>query len=218
MPNYFTITDKDVSLDDLRSFLAQPHQIALSPQAQQKIIANRKFLEKKIAVPGARYYGINTGFGALCDVEIPNDQLEQLQENLLMSHACGMGEEVKPEVVKLMLLLKIKALAQGYSGVSLETVLQLVHLYNHNILPIVWEVGSSGRQWRFGSAITFVSAAYRQRERACKWRKDFGRCCASPCRATTHQTKIERRIGSYKRHTVYVRVGLLFADGSHPRF
>jgi histidine ammonia-lyase len=144
MPNYFTITDKDVSLDDLRSFLAQPHQIALSPQAQQKIIANRKFLEKKIAVPGARYYGINTGFGALCDVEIPNDQLEQLQENLLMSHACGMGEEVKPEVVKLMLLLKIKALAQGYSGVSLETVQQLVHLYNHNILPIVWEVGSLG--------------------------------------------------------------------------
>src|SRR5436190_14273650 len=114
----FTITDSNLTLDDLRGFLSSEMKIVLSPQVKKKIESNRKFLEKKIAEPGARYYGINTGFGALCDVEIPNDQLEQLQENLVMSHACGMGDEVKPEVVKLMMLLKIKGLALGYSGVS----------------------------------------------------------------------------------------------------
>ncbi|MBK7148186.1 MAG: histidine ammonia-lyase [Bacteroidetes bacterium] len=144
MKNKITISDSELTLEDVRGFLAEPQQIELSETARLKIKANRAYLEKKISVPGARHYGINTGFGALCDVEIPLDQLEQLQENLLMSHACGMGDEVKPEVVKLMMLLKIKALAQGYSGVSLETVEQLVHLYNKGILPVVWEVGSLG--------------------------------------------------------------------------
>lgn len=140
----FTVTDSNLTLDDLRSFLSSEMKIVLSAEVKKKIEANRKFLEKKIAEPGARYYGINTGFGALCDVEIPNDQLEQLQENLVMSHACGMGDEVKPEVVKLMMLLKIKGLALGYSGVSFEMVQHLADLYNHQIFPIVWEVGSLG--------------------------------------------------------------------------
>src|SRR3954464_5936968 len=136
----FTITDSDLTLDDLRSFLSSDLKIELSEGVKKKIQSNRKFLEKKIAEPGARYYGINTGFGALCDVEIPKDQLEQLQENLVMSHACGMGDEVKPEVIKLMMLLKIKGLAQGYSGVTLETVEKLTELYNKGVLPVVWEV------------------------------------------------------------------------------
>ena len=140
----FTITNKQITLDDLRSFLASSPKIILGDDAKKKIGANRKYLEKKIAEPGARYYGINTGFGALCDVEIASNQLEQLQENLVMSHACGMGDEVKPEVVKLMLLLKVKGLSLGYSGVSLETVQQLIELYNHGIYPVVWEVGSLG--------------------------------------------------------------------------
>ena len=143
MSSKFTIGNT-ITLNDLRNFLTANQQIELSPAAKQKIKANRKFLEKKIAEPGARYYGINTGFGALCDVEIPADQLEQLQENLVMSHACGMGDEVKPEVIKLMMLLKIKGLSLGYSGISIETVQQLVDLYNKGIYPIVWEVGSLG--------------------------------------------------------------------------
>src|SRR5687767_10408468 len=116
----FSITGSNLTLDDLRKFLSAKGKIELGEDAKKKITANRKFLEKKIAEPGARYYGINTGFGALCDVEIPKEQLEQLQENLVMSHACGMGDEVKHEVVKLMMLLKIKGLSLGYSGVSLE--------------------------------------------------------------------------------------------------
>ncbi|MBS1625316.1 MAG: histidine ammonia-lyase [Bacteroidetes bacterium] len=140
----FTITDKELTLDDLRTFLNGDMQIELSEAARKKIKANRAFLERKIAEPGARYYGINTGFGALCDVEIKPDQLEELQENLVMSHACGMGDEVKHEVVRLMILLKLKGLSLGYSGISLETVEQLRKLYNSKIYPVIWEVGSLG--------------------------------------------------------------------------
>jgi histidine ammonia-lyase len=140
----FTITNQPLSLEHLRSFLSAPHSIELSSESKKKIEANRNFLDKKLEEHGVRYYGINTGFGALCDVEISKHQLEELQENLVMSHACGMGDEVKPEVVKLMVLLKIKGLAQGYSGVSLETVEKLMELYNSDVLPVIWEVGSLG--------------------------------------------------------------------------
>lgn len=140
----FTITNQPISLDDLRNFIADGNQIELSDESKKKIDSCRKFLEKKIAEPGAKHYGINTGFGALCDVEIAPDQLEQLQENLVMSHACGMGDEVKSEVVKLMLLLKMKGLAQGHSGVTVETVEKIAELFNAEIFPIIWEVGSLG--------------------------------------------------------------------------
>lgn len=140
----FKISNQSISLDDLRNFLSSPQSIELSDESKKKIDSNRKFLEKKIAEPGARYYGINTGFGALCDVEIAKDQLEQLQENLVMSHACGMGDEVKIEVVRLMMLLKIKGLAQGHSGVTIETVEKLAELFNAGVLPVIWEVGSLG--------------------------------------------------------------------------
>ena len=144
MNKNFTINTGLLSLEDLRGFLANNPKITIGDDARKKIEANRKFLEKKIAEPGARYYGINTGFGALCDVEIAPDQLEQLQENLVMSHACGMGDEVKHEVVKLMVLLKLKGLSLGYSGISNETVTQLVDMYNNGVLPVIWEVGSLG--------------------------------------------------------------------------
>jgi histidine ammonia-lyase len=140
----FTIADKELTLEDLRKFLSAHHRIELADSAKNKITANRAFLERKIAEPGARYYGINTGFGALCDVEIPEHQLEQLQANLVMSHACGMGDEVKHEVVKLMMLLKAKGLSLGYSGVTLQAVEKLLELYNNSIYPIIWEVGSLG--------------------------------------------------------------------------
>lgn len=140
----FTISNQAISLDDLRFFLNAPTALALSPEAREKVEANRQFLEKKLADPNALHYGINTGFGALCDVKIAPDQLEQLQENLVMSHACGMGDEVKPEVVKLMMLLKVKGLAQGYSGVTVATVEKLIELYNAGVYPVVWEVGSLG--------------------------------------------------------------------------
>jgi len=144
MQKVFTITQATLTIEDLSKFLATPHTIELSTEVVERVKANRAFLEAKLNEKDARYYGINTGFGALYDVVIDASQLEQLQQNLVMSHACGMGDEVREEVVRLMLLLKIKGLSLGYSGVSIETLQQLVALYNHNILPVVWEVGSLG--------------------------------------------------------------------------
>jgi len=89
-------------------------------------------------------YGINTGFGSLYNVKISKENLTQLQENLVMSHACGIGERVPNDIVKLMILLKIQSLSYGHSGVQLETVLRLVDFYNHDILPVVYTQGSLG--------------------------------------------------------------------------
>lgn len=144
MSKKVTIGSKQLRLEDLKAFLSTNAKLELGADARKKIAANRRFLEKKIAEPGARYYGINTGFGALCDVEIKPDQLEQLQDNLVMSHACGMGDEVKHEVIKLMMFLKIKGLSLGYSGVTVESVEKLLELYNKEIYPVIWEVGSLG--------------------------------------------------------------------------
>lgn len=89
-------------------------------------------------------YGITTGFGSLCNVTVDKNQLSQLQKNLVMSHACGIGEEVPSEIVRLMLLLKIKSLSYGYSGVRLETVNRLVDMYNAEVIPVVYQQGSLG--------------------------------------------------------------------------
>lgn len=117
--------------------------IQLSESALQKVRANRAFLDEKIA-GGGTYYGINTGFGSLCNVRIDDDQLRQLQENLVCSHATGFGDEVPQSIIKLMLLLKIMGLSQGYSGIHEDTLQRLVFFYNHDILPVVYEQGSLG--------------------------------------------------------------------------
>lgn len=116
----------------------------ISKDAQSKILRCREYLDQKMSSNDALYYGINTGFGYLQNVRIDADQLEQLQENLIMSHACGMGDEVPAEIVKMMLLLKVQSLSYGHSGVQVETVQRLVDMFNHNILPVVYTQGSLG--------------------------------------------------------------------------
>ncbi len=96
-----------------------PTFISFTDAAKARIAANRSYLDNKLN-DGGTYYGINTGFGALCNVRIASDELAQLQENLVCSHACGMGDEVPAEIVKLMMLLKIHGLSHGYSGVDLS--------------------------------------------------------------------------------------------------
>ena len=130
-----------LQLDDLKAGL--PASLTLSSDAADRIGANRLYLEA-IIQKGGTHYGINTGFGSLCNVRIPNADLSNLQENLVRSHACGMGEEVPADIVRLMLLLKIHGLSQGYSGVRTELVNQLVAFYNADLLPVVYELGSLG--------------------------------------------------------------------------
>lgn len=144
MKDVHQITTDPIKVDALRKILYASFKIELSDEAADKVAQNRMFLEQKIAQPNARYYGINTGFGSLCDVEIDPADIEQLQENLVVSHACGMGTEVMPEVVKLMMILKIKSLSQGFSGISPEVMNLLIEMYNHELLPVIWDTGSLG--------------------------------------------------------------------------
>lgn len=138
----FELKPEPLTLNDVRNALYQ--QLSISSGARDKIIQNRVFLEKSIAEPGRIIYGVNTGFGALCNTVIPSHQLEKLQENLVISHACGVGAEVNSEIVKIMLLLKIQNMTYGFSGVRFELVEKLLSLYNHNILPVIYESGSLG--------------------------------------------------------------------------
>ncbi|MBA3827907.1 MAG: histidine ammonia-lyase [Taibaiella sp.] len=125
------------------SQLSQVDNLALNANTKKRIADNRAYLDN-ILSKGDTYYGINTGFGSLCNVRIAPEELSQLQENLVCSHACGMGDEVPEDIVRLMLLLKIHGLSQGYSGVRPLIVQRLVDFYNLGISPIIYELGSLG--------------------------------------------------------------------------
>ncbi|OJV55941.1 MAG: histidine ammonia-lyase [Bacteroidetes bacterium 43-16] len=130
-----------ISIQEIPYFLNTT--IALSEETLRKVKANRDFLDKKLS-NGQTYYGINTGFGSLCNVRISDDQLSQLQQNLVCSHATGFGDAVPQEIVKIMLLLKIIGLGQGFSGIHEDTINRLVFFYNEDILPVVYDQGSLG--------------------------------------------------------------------------
>lgn len=140
----YTIGPNKISPEEVASIVSSEQQIQLSEQAKHNIVRCRAYLDNTIAASEVPIYGINTGFGSLCNVSIGNDDLSALQSNLIMSHACGLGEAVDPLLVKTMLILKVQALSYGYSGVQLETVQRLVDFYNHGILPVVFEQGSLG--------------------------------------------------------------------------
>lgn len=138
------ITTSLLDFNTLSDIITSGKKLVLSEQAKKNIIECREYLDKKLASHHAPIYGINTGFGSLCDVIIPDADIEVLQQNLVMSHACGTGEEVPKNIVKLMLLLKIQALAYGKSGVQLQTVQRLVDFYNNDVVPVVYQQGSLG--------------------------------------------------------------------------
>jgi histidine ammonia-lyase len=133
-----------ISLENLEHHFSNEHEVVLGEKAKHAVIEGYEFLQEKVSLNDRPYYGVNTGFGSLCDTQISSDDLQQLQINLLRSHACGMGEKVPAELVKRMLLLKAIALAKGYSGVQLATVERLLFFYNNDILPVVFEQGSLG--------------------------------------------------------------------------
>jgi len=133
-----------LSLHQLSSIVAQKKKLVLSKKARKRIVDCRTYLEQKIEQAQEPIYGINTGFGSLCNTEISKGDLKQLQLNLVRSHACGMGAEIPPEIVKIMLLLKIRGLSYGHSGVQLKTVERLIDFYNHDALPVIFKQGSLG--------------------------------------------------------------------------
>jgi histidine ammonia-lyase len=133
-----------LSLEIVNDIISQDKKLALSEEARANIEKCRTYLDEKMKSHSDPIYGINTGFGSLYNVKISNENLSQLQENLVKSHACGTGEEVPEEIVKIMLLLKIQSLSYGHSGVQLETVERLIDFYNNDILPVIYNQGSLG--------------------------------------------------------------------------
>ena len=138
------ISAQHLSIDRIREILFRRLPLALSDDARARIVRCREYLDRKMENPERPVYGITTGFGSLCDISVGYDELAQLQKNLVMSHACGTGERVPSEIVKLILLLKIQSLSYGHSGVQLATVERLIDFFNNDALPVVYQQGSLG--------------------------------------------------------------------------
>ena len=132
-----------LTLSQLRRIYEHPTALKLSPLDRERI-AGANALVDKIVASGEVAYGINTGFGLLAQTRIPNEQLELLQRNLLLSHAAGVGEALPDAVVRLILALKINALARGHSGVTLGLVEALLALLEHEVYPVIPAQGSVG--------------------------------------------------------------------------
>ncbi len=138
------ISNQWISLDDIEKLTLADTKLQLDRESKTQIKRCRKYLEKKLEKSEKPFYGINTGFGALCNEKISEVNLSQLQENLVLSHACGSGEMISEEISRLILFLKIKSLSFGYSGVRLELVERLIELYNLGVSPVIYELGSLG--------------------------------------------------------------------------
>ncbi len=133
-----------LTFEQLEKMLYTSHRLQLSDHARKAVQGCRTYLDKKSQAAGAPIYGVTTGFGSLCNKTISPEELGKLQENLVMSHACSTGDEVAPEIVRLMLLLKAQALSLGYSGVQVATIERIIDFYNNDILPVVYDRGSLG--------------------------------------------------------------------------
>lgn len=138
------ISNQRLTVARINEILNRGMTLQLSEESTEAIIKCRQFLDRKMADTDNPVYGISTGFGSLCNVTIPEEDLSQLQYNLVISHACGTGDEVRPEIVKIMLLLKIQSLSYGHSGVQLATVQRLIDMFNNNVIPVVYQQGSLG--------------------------------------------------------------------------
>ncbi len=136
--------NEKLTLDKIQEIIDKKMTLALSDEAKRRIEKCRNYLNQKMETQKEPIYGVTTGFGSLCNISISKEQLSQLQKNLVMSHACGVGDEVPAEVVRLMLLLKAQNFTFGYSGAQLQTVQRLIDCYNDDILPVVYQQGSLG--------------------------------------------------------------------------
>jgi histidine ammonia-lyase len=142
--NYLPLDKSTLTFQQVKNLLKYKQLISVTYAAHEAILKCREYLDKKINASDELFYGINTGFGFLQNVKIEKAQLETLQQNLLLSHGCGLGEEVPDEIVKLMIVLKIKALSYGYSGIGIEVVKRLMDMHNNNVLPVIYTQGSLG--------------------------------------------------------------------------
>lgn len=144
MNNLYYVGSGDLTFDVIERIINGNLKLELAPEAKSRIVKCREYLDQKIASSDVPLYGITTGFGSLCNRNISPGELNMLQENLVKSHACSVGEEIRPVIIKLMLLLKAHALSLGHSGVQLITVQRILDFFNNDVMPIVYDRGSLG--------------------------------------------------------------------------
>ena len=137
------INNQLVGLAELREVWRAPLTIELGMQAKQRVTESNELITDVLA-GGEQVYGVNTGFGQLAQVRVSDDDLAQLQENLVRSHAVGVGDDLQDDIVRLIMTMKVIALAEGFSGVRLELINTLCALINNNIYPCIPEKGSVG--------------------------------------------------------------------------
>ena len=142
--NYLPLDKGFLTFQQVKNYLKHNQLVSITYAAHEDILKCRSYLDEKIKSSEELFYGINTGFGFLQNVKIEKEQLEELQQNLLLSHACGLGEEVPDDIVKLMMMLKIKSLSYGFSGIGIEVVKRLMDMHNNNVLPVIYTQGSLG--------------------------------------------------------------------------
>ena len=140
----FDINNKTIYLEDVEHIINQHVFLKLVPEAITVIQTCRDYLDKRIAHASDPIYGINTGFGSLYKERISKSELNTLQENIIKSHACGIGTPIPKEIVKLILLFKIKSLSFGHSGAQVATIQRLIDFFNDDILPVIYRYGSLG--------------------------------------------------------------------------
>jgi histidine ammonia-lyase len=138
------INAEHLTIERIDDIIRKVYKIEFSEDARKRIVRCRKYLDEKIERESEPIYGVTTGFGSLCKVSIGADQLSELQVNLIMSHACGVGERVPNDIVKIMILLKIQNMSYGYSGCKLDTVERMIDFFNNDVYPIVYMQGSLG--------------------------------------------------------------------------
>ena len=138
------ISSRPLTIGKVQEIISGGSRLELGNEAEEAVRKCRGYLDSRMEGIGRPVYGVTTGFGSLCNITIPEEDLSRLQHNLVMSHACGTGEKVRPEIVRLMLLLKIQSLSYGYSGVQVKTVQGLIDMFNNGILPVVYQQGSLG--------------------------------------------------------------------------
>ena len=142
--NVYHIGSGALTFEIIERIINENLKLELAPEAKLRIQKCRDYLDQKIASSEEPLYGITTGFGSLCTKNISPDELGTLQENLIKSHACSVGEEIRPVIIKLMMLLKAHALSLGHSGVQVITVQRILDFFNNDVMPIVYDRGSLG--------------------------------------------------------------------------
>src|SRR6516225_8338863 len=144
MSNTLDLTGAGLTLDDAERILSgEVGEVRLPAAVKKRIERSRRCLESLLA-GGETIYGVNTGFGKLSNQRIEADEVLALQENLLRSHAVGMGRLLEIAESRLALALRIQALVKGYSGVTVELVERLVEMFNRGVVPAIPEQGSVG--------------------------------------------------------------------------